>query len=72
VKQRVAWSVRLNCPSCGRNGVASLSDQVPPEDQTFQVERVGAGFKMEKLGQTVPSTIFACTDCSVPAKTLSS
>jgi hypothetical protein len=54
------WNERLRCPTCGKAGMASLSQD--DETDISTVDSVPDGFKVV-VGQNGPD--FECTTCNV-------
>jgi hypothetical protein len=55
------WNERLQCPKCGKTGMASLSQREDTDVST--VQSVSNGFK---IVATSYGPNFQCTTCNVP------
>ena len=65
-RDRYDWE--LECPACSAKGHAFVSEDAFPEpgQLNFGVDRISAGFRLRKLGQTASDTVIVCVNCEKP------
>jgi hypothetical protein len=68
--QRDNYRVDLNCPNCGRRGVAEVSEEDYPftDNRRFSVDEVTPGFSVLNVGSAVTEMEITCCACNVSAR----
>jgi predicted RNA-binding Zn-ribbon protein involved in translation (DUF1610 family) len=62
---RDVWTLELNCPNCGNQGTADVSEGNYPflQDTEFSVETIHGAFSVHAIGRTAFETRFKCDTC---------